>query len=267
MESNNSKPVILEQFMVTLFHFQYGIRFFKKHQLLRGLGEYGWLSKIALIAALVTGFRLTNSMFDLFSKASFRSPTDTVNSMGMVVSQMWIDGSHWIWDGSMKYIILVFGEVIVFHCCRKTLSICTGVPLPATFKHFIHAQVRMMKVVLLCFVLERFLVTLLETGISVVPFGGKMVVGIAEFIISSYLLGFAIIDNYHELYGLTIKESEAQARLVAGVALAIGVMLSLVLLVPIVGAIVGPILASITSTLVLNAISEVPRTYSPVVLQ
>ncbi|MCB0593793.1 MAG: hypothetical protein KDD28_06855, partial [Phaeodactylibacter sp.] len=125
----------------------------------------------------------------------------------------------------------------------------------ATFHDFVDAQVRMIKVGIYAWVME-----LLFTMAFKIFFG---IFGFIDFLqpacvfaIQCYFLGFAILDNYHEQFELTIKESSRYALNYIGVAAAAGLVAYLLMLVPVAGVIAAPILTSVAVTIVMYEISE-----------
>lgn len=77
------------------------------------------------------------------------------------------------------------------------------------------------------------------------------------FAVQCYYLGFTIVDNYNEQFGLSIKDSAKytyQNHL--GVALGVGLILNILLFIPVLGVVVGPLLSAVTATLVMYQLSD-----------
>ena len=71
-----------------------------------------------------------------------------------------------------------------------------------------------------------------------------------------YFLGFAVVDNYNEQFGLTIKESIAYSWQYLGVVLALGLFFYIMLLIPIVGTIAGPCIAAVAVCVIMFKLSD-----------
>ena len=75
-------------------------------------------------------------------------------------------------------------------------------------------------------------------------------------IIQCYFLGFAVIDNYNEIYKLSIKESAKYTRIYAGVALGIGAAVYVLMLLPIIGTIFAPLLGAVAGTMTMYELEQ-----------
>ena len=71
------------------------------------------------------------------------------------------------------------------------------------------------------------------------------------FGVHCYYIGFAILDNYHEQFGLGIKESVKYSKQFVGVAVAAGLILSVLVLIPFFGIIIAPILTTVAVCLMM----------------
>ena len=64
------------------------------------------------------------------------------------------------------------------------------------------------------------------------------------------------IDNYAEQFDMKIKDTFEFAQGYIGVGLALGLVLYLVMLIPLVGALLGPVIVSVTGALVMYQLSD-----------
>ena len=240
-----------EQFRYTLFKMPEAGRFIQEHRLWEGFWKYGWVSRFLIVVALLVGLKFLSAAINWVQSFSTGDPGQVVQSMGM----MFTEGFGFLFSGSMKYVMLVLLEVLVYHFSRRTVYLLTGSESQATFHDFVDAQVRMIKVGIYAWVME-----LLFTMAFKIFFG---IFGFIDFLqpacvfaIQCYFLGFAILDNYHEQFELTIKESSRYALNYIGVAAAAGLVAYLLMLVPVAGVIAAPILTSVAVTIVMYEISE-----------
>ncbi len=242
---------VLYQFVFTMFKVPDAIRFLREHRLWQGFSKYGWLSRFLLAVGVLLSIKLGSVVFDWWQQL-FGADTAALSltSMGGMFSETVTDGYELFTAGYMKYVILILLEVVVFHIMRGTLTILTGRAGGTSLREFVHAQVRMVKVVLRAWVLELILTILVSVIFGI--FGVfEVLEGAFVFLIQCYFLGFVILDNYNEQFGLTIKESDLYARDYIGVSLALGFLLYVLLLVPILGAVVGPVLVSVLAAIVM----------------
>ena len=156
-------------------------------------------------------------------------------------------------DGSMKYLMLIALEIVIFHFSRRTLMIVTGEIYDTSFKRFIEAEKRMIKVALFSYIAELVFIKLTNVALSIL--GMTIISAPAGFIITSFYLGFAIVDNYNEVYKMTIKQSHRYTWHFAPVALIVGAMLNIAIQVPVLGFIIGSVVCAVIGTLAKHHLS------------
>lgn len=250
------KPAeLIPQFVHTLRSHITAVRFTRKHKLWEGFWRYGWVSKMLILIALFIGLKF----FGIFMKWINQFREADSEEMMVVVSGMFTDfynsGYAELFSGGTKYFMLILLEVIIFHMCRRTLEILNGKYEAALgFNDFIKAQIRMLKVGLYSWVLEIVVAALAGVGLGI--FGISFLEDGIVFIAQCYFLGWAVVDNYNEQFGLTINESLKYTSQYFGIALAVGAVLYIIMLIPIAGPIVGPIIAAVTATIVMYDLSD-----------
>ena len=186
-----------------------------------------------------------------------------LSSVGTLAGNMMLEGYESYTSGLLKYLILLLSEVIIFHFMQRALEELRGHPVRTDFQAFFQAQVRMVKVVIRTYILELIATITLSVFFGIFGFLDWLE-PVALFLVQCYFFGLVIIDNYNEQFDMNIKDSMAFSRNYRGVSLALGLVLYLCMLVPVVGVVGGTILVSVTAVLVLNQIADVELD-SPVV--
>ena len=79
---------------------------------------------------------------------------------------------------------------------------------------------------------------------------------VVVLLIQSFFLGYAIIDNYNEIYHMTMKQSLLYTKQYLGVALTVGIGVYFIMLVPFIGTIAGPILGAVVATIAMHRLTE-----------
>ncbi|MEM1326693.1 MAG: hypothetical protein AAGI23_12095 [Bacteroidota bacterium] len=240
----------LRHFIIALVKHYEAVEFLWMHKLWKGLLQYGWLSRTLIFVSLFLGIKYFSFVSDWMSSTD-DSPWNASNlmSFGQNSLQFWDDNVLSLFGGSRKYIILVLTEVITFHMIRSTFSIVTGEAQDKTFKAFVDAQVRMITIAAFSWAME------LVAGILLGLVLGFLSVGFLEdtlqFFVACFFLGFALIDNFFEQYGLEIKESYKKSLDIVGGAVALGLIFNGLLYVPLVGAILAPCVGGVAAALFL----------------
>lgn len=226
--------------------------FLQKERIWEGFWAYGWVSKFLVFAAVLVGFSFVATLFSWIdnltnhasNQALYATMTYSISDFG---SRMY----DFLFDGTAKYIILILMEVLIFHATRRTIEILFKRRLrKPVLKDFINAQIRMIKIVFLCWFMEILLSIPIELFFDI--FGLQLLKPAGLMLLECYLLGFAIMDNYYEHFGLSIKESYQKMQEYLGVAIGIGLLLYLFLWIPILGAILGTMCAAVAAAFVLQ---------------
>ena len=242
-------------------HFQFafrkhveGVRFAIKHRIWEGFFSYGWLSRIMIFLAIILGLQFITTFFQWLNRQDAADPVTALSSVGTLFLEIW-DGFGFLFAGGIKYVFIVLAEIIIFHVSRKALQIVTGVPSDSSWSAFVSAQKRMITVAFRSWILELILTALIGIAFGILPFFG-LAETVLVFAVQCYFLGFTIMDNYFEQFHLPVKESEALARQYAGVALATGLVLQALMIIPVIGSLAGPALAAVAVTLTLYKLTD-----------
>jgi len=243
------------QFLYTLFTYPQAVSFIRIHKIWSGFWKYSWASKILIVAAILSGLKFLQSIVHWFDKADTSDPLAAMSVMGTMMVDVVSREYEYLTSGSMRYLMIILVEIVIFHVSRKTLEILINKESDSTMKAFIHAQIRMIKVAFFCYVME-----------MVFGLGTKAVFGVfgafqflqpaALFLIQVFFMGFAVLDNYLEQFNLTIKESFKYTRNFIGVALGCGLSMQLFFLVPVMGPVIAPFLAAVTATIAMVELSD-----------
>ncbi len=229
------------------------LQFINKHKLWNGFDRYGWLAKMMLLIAVLIGCYFISIVYNWWQNTGANTSNlySAASSVGTLFQDIFTEGFKPLYMGGMKYFVLILAEVLVFHFSRRTLEILTGKAGQSKFEEFVIAQKRMIKVAIFSFFVEVI---------------GKMAFGIffnfygfLEFsrpvlvlVLQCFLLGFAVVDNYNEQFGLPIKASFRYTLKYSGIALVTGAILYLLLFIPLIGALAGPIIAAVAATIAMH---------------
>jgi len=247
-----------EQFIFTLKKHRDAIDFIYKHRIWEGFWKYGWVAKLLVVIGVIIGMKFLSVIFSWFTQADTSDPIAVISSVGSLMGQMAEEGYEFLFLGGMKYIMMIILEIVVFHVCRRTTAILTGQDSQASFDAFVKAQVRMIKVVIRCYIMEMIATILLKIFFGIFGFVDFLQPAFV-FGVQCYYLGFVVMDNYFEQFSLSIKESVKYAQNFIGVALAIGLLLQGMFSIPIAGAIAGPFISAVAVTLVLFELSDLHK--------
>ncbi len=100
------------------------------------------------------------------------------------------------------------------------------------------------------------LVTLLLTLIAAIIFWIFPLIPILIFIAESYFFATVLMDYAFEMGGLSMKDSLKKSRSIPGIPIGIGLIFNFILLVPVLGVIVGPVLAFIAAQESVNTLNK-----------
>ena len=241
---------MVSQFINTFFTYFKAADFIKENKLWHGFWQYRWVLFILLVLAMVVGFKFFNIMSHGVHELFNPETASALVNVKTAASTVYEEGSSFLFHGSLKYFIMILLEVVVFHMVRRTNEILTGVSTELTFNKFFSAQVRMIKVTIRCFIMEMIATLIIKIFFGIFGFIDYLE-PVVLFITQSYYLGMLMLDSYNESKHMTIKESFVEGKKYTGMLLALGFVLNLILMVPLLGAMVGPALAAVTLTMVM----------------
>lgn len=228
-------------------------RFIQEHRLWQGFRSYSWVVKGMIVIAVILGFNFVTSLWDILGSGSQDAQNNAgLSFLGGFASNA-LDVDSYM-NGSFKYLILIGIEIIIFHFTRRTMMVVTDDFIPTDFKTFIGAEKRMIKVAIFSFFMETVFRFLFNTTLSI--FGLSALEVVALFLIQSYYLGFAIVDNYNEIYKMTIKQSHRFTWQYAPVAFITGAILNVLMKIPLIGVIAGPVICAVIATLAMHHLAN-----------
>ncbi len=231
--------------------------FIRKHKIWKGFWEYGWVAKILMVLAILAGLKFLQIYFQWLSDAYDSDPITAIGSMGGMMWEAVTEEYNFFFAGGMKYMIVIFMEIVIYHASRRTVKLLTGQDEEATFKNFMKAQVRMIKVSFQSYIMEIILTTLIGVALSfsIFSFMGFMK-PVLIFAVQCFFLGFAVMDNYSEQFNMSIKESLKLSKEYLGIAIGTGLVLQIFFAIPAVGPLVGPFLSAVAVCLAMYAITD-----------
>lgn len=229
------------------------------YKLWRGLREYNWVARGLALIGVIAGIFLVKNIGDWFRTSDDLSFWHFFFGENSLISNISSTTLSALSNGSLKWVILILMEVVIYHFMRASLKITLGKDVKDAHKMgpFVRAQWRMIRVSISAFILEIILVNVLfGTASSIIPFL-RYFVPAATLVVQAYLLGFAIVDNYNEQFEISVEQSLGYVRRsYMGVCLGLGVPLYFLLLIPIIGPFIAPLLTSVTAAIVMKELSD-----------
>lgn len=217
--------------------------FIKKHKIWKGFFENKWVAVVTIIVSILFSYWLIS---DLFSVNNL--DVSDLSEQGASVKEGMRDASKGeaISSGS-KYLLLILLEVIIFHFSVKTLSILTGQHQDVNFKQFLGAEKRMIKLLAISFFKGAIASLIIWIILSLMGIG--YLSSFIMFFVYSYFMGYAFIDNYNEQFSISINDSLLKVRQHVGAATLLGVVVSGLIYIPVLGPFLAPLFGAIAATL------------------
>ncbi|MDJ1506477.1 EI24 domain-containing protein [Xanthocytophaga agilis] len=149
-----------------------------------------------------------------------------------------------------RYIVLILSSPAIALMAEKTQEILTGVTHPFDRKQFIQDVWRGIRLSIRNLLTEWFITIPLYflLFIPVVDF----FIGIAILLIESYFVGFSMMDYRNEFLRMSGRDSRLLIQRNKSIAIGIGLIFSLFLAIPFLGALVAPMLAVVAAALVME---------------
>lgn len=235
------------------------MHYIRDNRLWHGFWNYGWVSKILMMAGLLVGLEYLDIYGKWANNTQSANMMQSVVNTGALIKDFAVGSFDMFYNGTLKYVILILMEVFIFHVVRRCFEMLSGKEMDDSFKAFMQAQIRMIKVIFKCWLIEIILTFIISTLLSV--FGLEMLKYPLLLVVQCYFLGFAVIDNYHEMFEMSIRESDYATREMPGLALSIGLIVYILMLIPLAGAVIGPLIGAVAATLALYKLDPDLITY------
>ncbi|MEM6964358.1 MAG: hypothetical protein AAF573_06305 [Bacteroidota bacterium] len=242
----------VRDFIQTVKTYREVFQFIIKNKLWKGFAEYSWVSNFMLLIGAIISLRFGGIIGNWVDQTAVQGMS--MASVSNLFVETFHEGQELFMMSGFKYVILILLEVVIFHFARKTLEVLSREVAQATLKDFMAAQVRMFKVVIFSYAMETMFSIIAKMLLSTV--GLDVLEVVAVFLIQSFFLGFAVVDNYNEIFEMSIKNSFKFTRQYAGVAIGVGVVIYVLMLVPVIGAVLAPLLGAVTATMVMYELNK-----------
>jgi hypothetical protein len=243
----------IHEFFYTLLAFPRAWRFMVNQRLWVGLKDYGWVARFLVLVGILLGVTMISEIVEWFTSHADEPLTAMMVGADSLIMRLF----NFIWEsmssGGLNWATLILLEVVIYHFMRRTLQIIINKDVKEAhkFQPFLDAQIRMIKVSVLAFIVQTVVLAILE-AFPLGDFFPLLAIGV-----EAMLLGYAIADNYNEQFDLTIEQSARNLRQnYLGICLGLGLPLFLMLKVPVFGTILGPLVTSVTAAIVLREKSD-----------
>lgn len=225
----------------------------RNHRLWEGLREYGWVARSLVIIGVLLAMYMISEAMDWFGSHA-DAPLSAMMIGGDSLLLKWLEEAYESMSGGvLNWVVLVLLEVVIYHFMRRTIQIVLkkNMEKAHTFKPFLDAQIRMIQVSFYAVIVQGILLNIFEA------FNDGWLYWIFSIFVQSTLLGFVIADNYNEQFELTITQSRRNLyRGYIGICFGLGLPLLLMMKVPVLGTLLGPLVTSVTAAIVLRERSD-----------
>jgi CysZ protein len=237
-------------FIDTIFCFPKSVKFIREHRLWDGFWRYSWFSIILIVIGVLFSLRFYSTFTDWIWNITL-NPVEIGERTRDIFGKLKSQGSGFLFSSSFKYIVFILMEIVIFHSVGRTIEILRkGEERKPTFKIFLRAQIRMIEISFRAWVYELIAMIFISIGVGLL--GVEFLKMPILFLIQVYLIGFAMVDNYNERLGMKIKESIVFTGNYKGVAVAVGLVVYVIMLIPLAGAFLGPLIGGVTATLMMH---------------
>ena len=237
--------LFITQFKAGWSAYRRAIPFIQKHKLWLGLTRAKWLIRLLLIFAVLISLNFTLTFWRWMSLVDVTSiQTEHLNlSFDLSFEDLYHP------SGGLKYLILLSMHILISAFGGRTSEVLQGQVFEPTFAGYLKGKWRGLLVVIRNFAVELILIAVITVALKLISLG--FIKNAAIFVIQSYLLGFIVLDTANSRLNMSIRQSAKRIRSYAGLSVAIGLGLYLLLLIPIAGAVIAPCVASVAAVLAL----------------
>ena len=180
----------------------------------------------------------------------------TVGNIFRIITTLAIRGlTFFLYLKLYRYLILILLSPVFVNISNVFHRLVSGEEQKMNIWSYCFCSFRGIKFALRNFVLE-ILVTLLLTLLAAIIFWIFPLIPILIFIAESYFFTTVLMDYAFEMNGLSMKDSLKKSRSIPGIPIGIWLIFNFILLVPILGVIIGPVLAFIAAQESVNTLNK-----------
>ncbi len=154
-----------------------------------------------------------------------------------------------------RYLILILLSPVFVNISNIFHRLVSGEDHKMNIWAYCFCSFRGIKFAMRNFVLE-IIVTVLLTLLAIIIFWIFPLIPILIFIAESYFFSMVLMDYAFEMGGMSMKESIERSRNIPGVPITNGLIFNFILLIPVIGVILGPVLAFIAAQESVNALNK-----------
>ncbi len=231
--------------------------FLKKHNLLHFFFIPILLSLIILVSFYFLGNGIIEGIYNMVSKLF---SIDSWPNWIKVIFEWFITLFIWFTSGlliykGLKYMILIILTPLLAILSEKIDSEVTGTEYPFDMKQLLKDVYQGIYIALRNLSIELFITCLLLTLTYFIPIISPLTT-VLMLIVSWYYIGFSFLDLSNERRRVDIKSRVKDIKNKKGLAYGTGIVFNLIFMVPVLGWIFAPILATTASTLSMLAKQE-----------
>jgi len=180
----------------------------------------------------------------------------TIGNIFHIITTLAIRGlSFFLYLKLYRYLILILLSPVFVNISNVFYRLVSGEDQKMNIWTYCFCSFRGIKFALRNFCLE-IIVTLLLTLLAAIILWIFPLIPILIFIAESYFFTTVLMDYAFETGGLSMKDSIRKSRSMPGIPIGIGLIFNFILLVPILGVIIGPVLAFIAAQESVNTLNK-----------
>lgn len=208
-------------------------------------------SILSLIIAIVIGFLAWVSSDDILNyfsnKYRFIDYNTSAGNIFEIVATIAIRGlTFFLYLKMFRYLILILLSPVFVNISNVLYNKVVGEEHKMNIWSYCFCSFRSIELSLRNFVLD-VLLTLLLLILSIIILWIVPLIPILILIVESYFFAVVLMDYRYEMEGISKKESIRKCRELPGIPIGIGLVFNLILLIPLLGVMFGPVLALIAS--------------------
>lgn len=154
-----------------------------------------------------------------------------------------------VFSGGSKYLSIILLNMLIAHFCGRVIRMMGGFEKRIGLKSYFKSQIRVLQVGILNWALEIALGVLISIVCGMFFNDGFEKAG--KLLLQMFFLGYLFFDSYNDYFDLKIKESRLSIINHVLPATLAGAIAFLLMSIPYVGSIVGPIVCSVAVTIFL----------------
>ena len=219
---------------------------------------------IAIVVVVLAWITSEDIVIYVTDRYSFTDYDSNIGNMITFIISLLIRGMVlFLYIKLYRYLVLIILSPVFVNIARLLHKNIDGASEKMNIWSYCFCSFRGIGISIRNFILELFFTALL-LFLSIIIIWILPVIPAIILILEGYFFGMVLMDYAYEMDGFTVIESRKLIRKNAGIAIGNGLIFNLIILIPVIGVVIGPVLALVSARVAIDEMKNVKFYVNPI---